>query len=578
MTRWRDAFGEELDRGAIESLRTTGVRVMTLGPVALLAGWNLGWRLAATWAAIALASEIWTWAVTRSVRSGGRPSRTEKALYLTSTLVKTAIWAALPVLLWNSGMEALRIGAVVLLCGQLIHAISYTSRFRVLLAVNASFPMLALFVLPLMSRQFDRVRLVTLTCGLALMALYWVNGVRASRRAAHAMQAAERAAIEANAAKSAFLAMMSHELRTPMTGVLGMAQALRNTKLSDEQQAQVGMLIRAGDGLMAILNDILDVSKIEAGRLELETTVFDLPELGAQAEALWRDAVLAKGLNLTFTVDPGTPRWLTGDPTRIRQIMLNLLSNALKFTEAGEVRLALRPLDGAAAGRGRVEISVSDTGIGMTPDQVGRLFQAFSQADASTTRRFGGTGLGLSICRQLARMMGGGVSVESAPGQGSVFRLTLELPLAEAPGADEAEDYDADVGLSGVTILVAEDNAINQAVARAILEAVGAHIETADNGALALERLAGGGFDLVLMDVHMPVMDGIEALSRIRSGEAGDPTLPVIALTADAMSDETQRLMALGFDDVQPKPIHPAELVGAILAACAQAEARRAAA
>nr|WP_272887037.1 ATP-binding protein [Phenylobacterium aquaticum] len=566
-----------MDRAAIESLRTTGVRVVTLGPVALLAGWNLGWRVAGLWTLLALATEAWTWAATRTVSAGGRAGPVEKSLYLASALVKTAIWAGLPVLLWNSGMEALRIGAVVLLCGQLIHAISYTSRFTVLLAVNASFPLLALFALPMLTHRFDHVRLVTLTCGLGMMALYWVNGVRTSRRAAHAMQAAERAAVEANAAKSAFLAMMSHELRTPMTGVLGMAQALRNTPLSDAQQAQVGMLIRAGDGLMAILNDILDVSKIEAGRLELETTAFDLIELAAQAEALWRDAAEAKGLELSLEVAPDTPRWLSGDPTRIRQIMLNLLSNALKFTEAGEVRLALRALDGAPADRGRVEISVSDTGIGMTPDQVGRLFTAFSQADASTARRFGGTGLGLSICRQLAEMMGGGVSVDSAPGRGSTFRLTLELPLADAPEEDGGAGEEA-IGLEGVSILVAEDNPINQAVARAILEAVGARIDTADNGAIALERLSGGGYDLVLMDVHMPVMDGVEALVRIRAGEAGEPDLPVIALTADAMSGETQRLMAQGFDDVQPKPIQPMALVGAILEACARAEARRAAA
>jgi signal transduction histidine kinase/ActR/RegA family two-component response regulator len=577
VTRWRGAFGEELDRAAIESFRTTGVRVVTLGPVALLAGWNLGWRVAAIWTLVALATEVWTWAATRTVNAGGRGSLVEKSLYLASALVKTAIWAGLPVLLWTSGMEALRIGAVVLLCGQLIHAISYTSRFTVLLAVNASFPMLALFALPILSHRFDRVRLITLTCGLGLMALYWANGVRTSRRAAHAMQAAERKAVEANAAKSAFLAMMSHELRTPMTGVLGMAQALRNTSLSAEQQAQVGMLIRAGDGLMAILNDILDVSKIEAGRLELETTAFDLVELAAQSEALWRDAAEAKGLGLSLEIAPDVPRWLSGDPTRIRQIMLNLLSNALKFTEAGEVRLALRALDGAPAGRGCVEIAVSDTGIGMTPDQVARLFTAFSQADASTARRFGGTGLGLSICRQLAEMMGGGVSVESAPGQGSTFRLTLELPLAEAPADESATGEDA-VGLEGVSILVAEDNPINQAVARAILEAVGARIDTADNGAVALERLSRGGYDLVLMDVHMPVMGGVEALVRIRAGEAGEPDLPVIALTADAMSGETQRLLAQGFDDVQPKPIQPMALVGAILEACARAEARRAAA
>ncbi|MFD1191971.1 ATP-binding protein [Phenylobacterium conjunctum] len=576
MAFWREALGEELDRAAVQSARTMAVRAWTAPAVALLAGWRLGWIPALIWAVLALGTELWTWASTRDAMAGRTPTRVMRGIYYASTAVKSAVWAALPVLLWDSGSEAMRIGALVLLCGQLIHAISYTSDFRALLVVNAAFPMGALFYLPLFKSDFAPGDLVILCTGLMLMCVYWANGIRRSRAANRALNEAKQRATEANQAKSVFLATMSHELRTPMTGVLGMAQALKATPLSPDQGSQVELLIRAGDGLMAILNDILDVAKIEAGRLELEAAPFDLVELAGQAEALWRDAAEAKGLKLTCVAEADLPRWLEGDAGRIRQIMLNLLSNALKFTQAGEVKMVLRPVPGAADGQGRIEIAVSDTGIGMSEDQVARLFQAFSQADVSTARRFGGTGLGLSICRQLSEMMGGGVSVESTPGAGSTFRLTLELPLAAAP-AEAADDGDAEAeGLVGIRILAAEDNPINQAVIRAILEAIGAEIEIADNGALALERLERDRFDLVLMDVHMPVMGGIEALAAIRA-KGGDAP-PVIALTADAMAGETQKLLALGFDDVQPKPIQPLALAEAIMRAYAAAEARRAAA
>lgn len=576
MAFWREALGEELDRAAVQSARTMAVRAWTAPPVALLAGWRLGWTVALIWAAIALANELWTWACTRDVMAGRTPSRLVRAIYFASTAVKSAVWAALPVFLWDSGSEAMRIGALVLLCGQLIHAISYTSDFRALLVVNALFPMGALFYLPLFRSSFAPGDLVILCTGLVLMCVYWGNGIRRSRGANRALLAAKQRATEANQAKSVFLATMSHELRTPMTGVLGMAQALKSTPLTDDQGRQVDLLIRAGDGLMAILNDILDVAKIEAGRLELETAPFDLIELAGQAEALWRDAAEAKALTLTCVAEAGLPRWLEGDAGRIRQVMLNLLSNALKFTEAGEVRMVLRPVPGAEPGRGRIEIAVSDTGIGMTPEQVSRLFQAFSQADVSTARRFGGTGLGLSICRQLSEMMGGGLSVESAPGVGSTFRLTLELPLAAGPVQADASDEIETEGLGGLRILAAEDNPINQAVIRAILEAIGAEIEIAENGAVALERLEHERFDLVLMDVHMPVMGGVEALAAIKAMAGEVP--PVIALTADAMAGETQKLMALGFDDVQPKPIQPLALAEAIMRALTAAAARRAAA
>jgi CheY-like chemotaxis protein len=243
----------------------------------------------------------------------------------------------------------------------------------------------------------------------------------------------------------------------------------------------------------------------------------------------------------------------------VRQILLNLVSNALKFTDAGEVMVRIAP---ARDGRGGLVLAVADTGSGMTDEQRVRLFTPFAQGDRSTARRFGGTGLGLAICRQLAEMMDGEVTVESALGAGSTFTVRLAVPAAIAAN-DETDDAPS-LDLVGARVLVVDDNLINQTVARAILEAAGAAVATVGDGYEALARLRVEDFDVVLMDVHMPVMDGIEALRRLRGGEGGRPDVPVLALTADAMSGEAERLIGLGFDDAQPKPIQPAGLLRAI--------------
>jgi CheY-like chemotaxis protein len=365
--------------------------------------------------------------------------------------------------------------------------------------------------------------------------------------------------------------MVTHELRTPMNGVIGMARALQRTPLDGRQRNYVETIVRSGDNLLTILNDVLDHAKIEAGRMDLEVAVFDLAAVGQQAVQLWSETAEAKGLTLACEIDPALPARVMGDETRVRQILLNLLSNALKFTEAGGVTLSLDALpflDGEAG----VEIAVADTGPGMTAEQVGRLFRPFVQAEASTARRFGGTGLGLSICRKLAGMMGGEISVDSAPGRGSTFRVRLPLPAAAAEPETAADPAEA-AELPPLRVLVADDNPVNLAVARALLEALGLVIETAQHGAEALDRLRAEPFDLVLMDVRMPVMDGMDAVSRIRAGEAGRPDMPVIALTADGDPASDRALATAGFDALQTKPIRPAELLSAIQAVLAERDA-----
>jgi signal transduction histidine kinase len=569
MAIWRRLLDEQLDLVAAESRRTMIARlVLTLVSGGLFA-LNLGPAAAAAWVTISVLGETWAW-LSSAAPAKGRPNNLAGRLnYVGSIVAACGAWSFAAFMYWRTGTPALQIVAVAILASMMIHAQCFAFRSRLALACMAGGPAALLIGLSVLGGGFGGVQLLTVAVTTSLAAIYVFNSAILNMRSAQALEAAQREAVDANHAKSAFLAVMSHELRTPMNGVLGMAHALKTSPLDERQTSQVDALIRSGGELMSILNDILDVSKIEAGRLELETITFDLVELGAGVHQMWRDLAAAKGVRLVYDVAAGTPRLLSGDPNRIRQIMLNLVSNALKFTQSGEVRLALRPLTSTSGAPGveRFEIAVSDTGVGISAEQMGKLFEAFAQADASTARQFGGTGLGLSICKQLTSLMDGEIDADSRLGRGSIFRVILELPTAAAPSL--AEPQVAGEGVAGLRILVAEDNAMNQAVARAILEAVGCELEVANDGAEALEMLRRSRFDLVLMDIHMPRMGGIEALARIRAGEAGEPRLPVIALTGDAMPGEDGRLLAQGFDAVQPKPVQPMSLIGAIAAACA---------
>ena len=562
----RGLLNEQLDIVGAESRATLGIRLALTVVSALLLGLNFGPAPAVIWLCAVAAGEAWTWGVTREPAAGRPNSTTNRLLYVGATVAVTLCWSGAAWMYWRTGSQALQLTCIAISASQMIHGQCFAFRSKLALGVLAGIPAALLIGLLTLDGGFSGAPLLTVAVSLGLAVLYIFNSAVVNMRSAEALERAQQQAVEANQAKSAFLALMSHELRTPMNGVLGMAHALKQTRLDDRQTAQVEMLIRSGDGLMAILNDILDVSKIEAGKLELEDIAFDLGEVGVRVIDLWRDTASAKGVELSYELAPGAPRWLSGDPTRIRQIMLNLVSNALKFTQVGEVRLSVRPLIAQGEDTIRFEIAVSDTGIGITPEQQARLFRSFAQADAATTRRFGGTGLGLAICRQLTDLMGGEIAVDSEPDRGSVFRVILELPRADPVHLSEPQAESGD--LSHLTLLVAEDNPINQAVVRAVLEAVGARLETAKDGAEALDMLREKAFDLVLMDVHMPRMDGLEALRRIRAGETGDARQPVIALTADALPGEDQKLMAHGFDDVQPKPIQPMALIAAILDAC----------
>jgi signal transduction histidine kinase/AmiR/NasT family two-component response regulator len=385
-------------------------------------------------------------------------------------------------------------------------------------------------------------------------------------RRAHAVARAARAAAEtANSAKSQFLANMSHEIRTPLNGILGMAQAMAGGDLSPLQRDRLDVVRKSGDMLLSILNDVLDLSKIEAGKLELEAIPFEAADIARGAHAAFAPLARDKGLSFALEIEPEVAGLYRGDPTRVRQIVYNLVSNAVKFTEAGGVRLAvIRAATGFA-------IQVSDTGVGIPPDRLAYLFQKFEQADVSTTRRFGGTGLGLAICRELAQLMGGIITVRSTLAEGSTFTVVLSLePLSEAPAAaPAARPATARFDHRPLRILAADDNRMNQLVLKTLLEAMDLHPVLVDDGRAAVDAWEAEDWDLILMDMQMPVMDGLGATRHIREREAatGRRRTPIVALTADAMSHQIVGYAAAGMDQFVGKPIDAAQLFSAIDAA-----------
>ncbi|HEY8615547.1 ATP-binding protein [Phenylobacterium sp.] len=382
------------------------------------------------------------------------------------------------------------------------------------------------------------------------------------KRAMRELEQARDAANAANVLKTQFLANMSHEIRTPLNGVLAMAEVMAMGELAKSQRERLDVIRQSGALLLAVLNDVLDLSKIEAGKLTLVTEDFELePALAATRDSYAAQAQ-AKGLAFSLQVDAAASGWWRGDADRMRQILGNLLSNAVKFTPAGEVAAAIdvNPDSGA------LRMVVRDTGVGIPPEKLPSLFEKFTQADNSATRRFGGTGLGLAICRELTQMMGGSIVVESREGKGSVFTVELPLEHGEAtdPGAAVGPSHD-----SGIRLLAAEDNPTNRQVLTAVMNSLGIDIDIVPDGKEAVEAWKLGRYDLILMDIQMPVMDGIEAARAIRAAEraAGRPRIPIVALTANALSHQVAEYMAAGMDGHVAKPIEIAKLYEAISAA-----------
>ncbi|MDP3494928.1 MAG: ATP-binding protein [Hyphomonadaceae bacterium] len=379
-----------------------------------------------------------------------------------------------------------------------------------------------------------------------------------------ALVEAKMQAEAATVAKSNFLASMSHEIRTPLNGILGMAQVLQGEVLTEAQKDSVNVIADSGRTLMALLDDVLDISKIEAGKLEISPIDGELGVTLERIRKLFQSRAEERGIDVRLEIDDSLPPVLRYDPVRVRQCLSNLLSNAIKFTEQGCVTARVGG-DQIDDNRWRVRISISDTGIGMDQETMSRLFGAFTQADASISRRFGGTGLGLAITRHLSRLMGGDVTVESVPGEGSTFHLVFmaergEKAQMEPTQPAPAPEENALRPVMNARVLLVDDNPVNRHVVRLFMVQLAPQIVEAVNGEEALARLSEQPFDIVLLDVHMPVMDGKEAIKRIRASDQPWKDIPVIALTADAMSGDRERYIGMGMSDYISKPIDAREL------------------
>ncbi|WP_249138158.1 ATP-binding protein [Phenylobacterium montanum] len=370
-----------------------------------------------------------------------------------------------------------------------------------------------------------------------------------------ALEEAKRAA----AVKADFLANMTHELRTPLNAIVGFSGLLKHsTALSPEDARKVTLIADASEALLRVVNDVLDFSKLDAGAIELEHDPFDPHALADSVMALLAQQAEAKGLALSVTVE-GPRDLLVGDGGRLGQVLLNLASNAVKFTPSGEVEIKVSQRDGYA-GR-RLRLAVRDTGIGVPAELSGQIFERFTQADASVSRQYGGTGLGLAICRRIIEAMGGAIGVDSAGGAGSIFWCEVSLPLADGRATNEPEAA-APAPEGSVRLLLVDDNAVNRELVASLLSPFGVEIETAENGLAAVEAAATSAYDLILMDVQMPVMDGLTATRRIRA-ELG-PRPPIIAMTANVLPEQVARCLDAGMDAHLGKPITPRDLLEAV--------------
>ncbi|WP_421738938.1 ATP-binding protein [Caulobacter sp.] len=563
---WAD---ERLDEVAMDTHRLLPSRVVSAAVVAVIVGRALEWRVALGWLMALMACEGLARLATRRFRPGVHATPGLRAAFVLGALPINIVWGWLAAMLWLSPTYDLKLAAVGIWVGQIVFAQNYRHQPWALVTISSVAPLASLVIFPFFFFDAHGIGPDTARAALLLVTLTTINTMISNRAAArrldeltHGLREERERALEATRAKSTFIAVTSHELRTPMNGLLGMAHALSRSDLNETQREQIRLMIKSGDNLMQLLNDVLDLSRIEAGKVELIPEPFNLRETATEVIDAWRDVAVVKNLDLSVHVEPDVPAWIESDVLRVRQVLMNLVSNALKFATEGGVRLEVsgRP---TSAGRHEIVFAVRDTGPGVPPEAIDRVFESFTQADDTVSRRHGGAGLGLTISRALARQMGGDLTLAPSD-HGACFVFSIQAPVAQAGQAAPLTENDDSDGLASIRVLMAEDNRINQLVVQAMLEATGLSLTVVDNGQAALDAMVDSSFDCVLMDINIPVMDGITALQAIRSGAAGNPGLPVIALTASTMAGDRERFLDLGFTDHLGKPVKPAALITAI--------------
>ncbi|WP_374515604.1 ATP-binding protein [Brevundimonas sp.] len=484
----------------------------------------------------------------------------------------TAAWAAAPLIAWFSGAAfGQPLALSLLVAGYVLVFAQLRSSPRQAVVISSPYGVAAVIIAASLwgTPQFWQFLAIVPFTAAGLFVLVMMTMLREERirafqeHQAHLIEELEEARDRANAAsdaKSNFLGVISHELRTPMNGVLGAAQLLNATRLEPTQREYLSIIRNSGDNLLSLLNDILDMTKIEAGKMTFEMVDVNVDDLHKRVVGPFQAQAEAKGLHFVTRLEGETPAVVRGDPLRVCQVIHNLLSNAVKFTDAGEILYTVRAerLDDR---RVRFEFAVKDSGAGIAPDDLERLFQPFTQVDASSTRRFGGTGLGLTISRRMANIMGGDITVESRLGEGSTFTFSVEATVVEWAREAEAEPIVAEVeGGQSLSVLVVEDHPVNRMILEAWMGSAGHTSSTAENGQLAIEAAGAQRFDLIVMDVNMPVMDGLTATRAIRAGDGPNAETPIVVLSASARTEDHEAGLEAGADAYLNKPIDFAAL------------------
>ncbi|MFT4251453.1 MAG: response regulator [Caulobacter sp.] len=573
--RWLDALGadERLDEVAGDTHRLTVVRIVSAAVVAVVVGAALGPVMAVVWFSALAACEALAWMVTRRFVPGAATSDRLRAAFVLASIPINVVWTWLAVSLWLYPDADLRIAALGVCVGGIIFTQNFRHQPLGLLIITGAPPLACLVIFPFFLNAPHGSGHPTNKWALVMVVATTINAMLLNRAAARRMDALTRGlrqekerALAASQVKSVFVATMSHEMRTPMNGLLGLAHALKGTDLDERQRDYVDLMLQSGDSLMQLLTDVLDIARLDAGETELTPCDFDLHDLVYAVTDAWTDMAMARGLTIDVRIDPSAPQRLHADPARIRQVLGGLMSNALKFTRLGGVTIEVSGQGASPDGQETVAVRITDTGPGIDPAYADKIFETFTQADETVSRAHGGMGLGLTIARALARRMGGDLSLEPAA-RGTRFLFMIRAPQPAPPPLPAAQPEAANEDGVAPRVLMAEDNPMNQMVVRLMLEAAGVDLTVVEDGRQALEALRASRFDCVLMDINMPVMDGVTALSEIRSGAAGAADTPVIALTASTMTGDRERFLKLGFDEHLGKPVKPMDLIAAIVAA-----------